>query len=378
MEATLTRTGAISADSHVTEPPNLFVDHLEPRYRDRAPHMIRKEGSGEVYVIPGMKTDVPYGRMAAAGKDPKFLEDANMLFSEIHRGGWDGKARLADQDRDGVVAEIIFPTVAMLLANHPDADYKRACFDAYNRWILEFQEPAPDRLICLPCTSVISVDETIREVRRFKDQGFRGVIFPGMPGTDEDYDHPSFEPLWSAIEELDLPINFHVFAGGKDSEGLRAGGVTRGPAMNRFNSVIRANQDLIGMFVLSGIFERHPKLKLVGVEGDAGWAPHFAYRMDHAWEKHRYWLKAGAELKEKPSHYFNENVYLTFQDDWVAFKVAHLMNPRRLLWANDFPHSDATWPHSQALLAEHARHLSEQERNWILRDNTRELYKLDV
>ena len=60
MEATLTRTGAISADSHVTEPPNLFVDHLEPRSRDRAPHMIRKEGSGEVYVIPGMKTDVPY------------------------------------------------------------------------------------------------------------------------------------------------------------------------------------------------------------------------------------------------------------------------------------------------------------------------------
>ena len=51
-------------------------------------------------------------------------------------------------------------------------------------------------------------------------------------------------------------------------------------------------------------------------------------------------------------------MYLTFQDDWVAFRVADLMNVERLMWANDFPHSDATWPDSQALLAEHAQHLS--------------------
>ena len=52
-------------------------------------------------------------------------------------------------------------------------------------------------------------------------------------------------------------------------------------------------------------------------------------------------------------------MYLTFQDDWVAFRIADLMNTERLMWANDFPHSDATWPNSQAMLAEHAQHLDE-------------------
>lgn len=370
--------GAISADSHVTEPPTLFIDNIEAKYRDRAPHMIHREGRGDTYVIPGMATDAPYGLMAAAGRDPAELKNAAKRFEEIHPGGWDPKARLADQARDGIVGEIIFPTVAMLLANHPEPDYKRACFDAYNRWIQQFQEAAPDRLYCLPCTAVVSVDDTIAELRRFKDLGFKGVVFPGVPGTDFDYDDPRFDRLWSAVEELEFPVNFHVFANGKDSEGLRAGGVTRGPAMNRFNATIRANQDLIGMFILSGIFERHPKLKIVGVEGDAGWAPHFSYRMDHAFEKHRYWLKPGPDLKRRPGEYFDENVYLTFQDDWIAFKVADLMNPRRLLWANDFPHSDATWPDSQALLARHTAHLTEEVRRWILRDNVAELYNLNI
>ena len=60
-----------------------------------------------------------------------------------------------------------------------------------------------------------------------------------------------------------------------------------------------------------------------------------------------------------PSEYFREHVYLTFQDDWVAFRMADLMNPERLMWANDFPHSDATWPNSQEMLAEHAAHLDD-------------------
>lgn len=367
---------AISADSHVTEPPNCFVDNIEAKFRDRAPHVENRGGRGDVYVIDGLKTDVPFGLMAAAGRDPAELKNAGKLFTELHRGGWDPEARLADQDRDGVAAEIIYPTVGMVICNHPDIAYKRACFAAYNRWIEEFQSGAPDRLYALPLSAIASVDEAIADFRSFKDKGFKGVMLPGFPGTDVDYDDPSFDRLWSVAEELDLPLSFHVFAGGKDDGGMRYGTGHRGPPMNRWGDVINANQALIGMFILSGIFERHPKLKLVGVEGDAGWAPHYMYRMDHAFEKHRYWLKPGADLKQKPSTYFNENIYLTFQDDWIAFKLTHLMNPRRLMWANDFPHSDSTWPVSQELLEAHTAHLSEQERSWILRDNVRELYNL--
>ena len=69
------------------------------------------------------------------------------MFDDLHRGGWDPTYRLADQDRDGVAAEVIYPTVGMVLCNHPDPDYKKACFDAYNRWIAEYCAAAPDRLL---------------------------------------------------------------------------------------------------------------------------------------------------------------------------------------------------------------------------------------
>jgi hypothetical protein len=80
--------------------------------------------------------------VAAAGKDPSF--------DQLHRGGWDPKAREADQDRDGVAAEIIYPSVGMMLCNHPDFSYKRACFDAYNRWLQEFCAGLPNRLFGMP------------------------------------------------------------------------------------------------------------------------------------------------------------------------------------------------------------------------------------
>jgi len=87
-----------------------------------------------------------------------------------------------------------------------------------------------------------------------------------------------------------------------------------------------------------------------------------------------FWLPPGQSLSKMPSEYFRENVYMTFQDDWVAFKMKDLCNPRRLMWANDFPHSDSTWPWSQELLAKHTIGLNEQEKSWLLHDNVAELY----
>ena len=114
---------------------------------------------------------------------------------------------------------------------------------------------------------------------------------------------------------------------------------TRGPKMAGFLSIVRGCQDVMAMLVMGGVFERHPNLSIVCAEADAGWVPHFMYRMDHAYKRHRYWLPAGQELSKLPSEYFAENIYVTFQDDWTAFKHADDMNWRHLLWANDFPHS---------------------------------------
>ena len=123
------------------------------------------------------------------------------------------------------------------------------------------------------------------------------------------------------------------------------------------------------------MFERHPRLKLVCAEGDAGWMPHYMYRMDHA-------AKFNAQdgivkgLSKLPSEYIRSNVWMTFQDDKTAFDSLHMMPHTQLLWASDFPHTDSTWPRSQQLLARHTAALSEQQRQDILRDNAARLFNL--
>ena len=143
------------------------------------------------------------------------------------------------------------------------------------------------------------------------------------------------------------------------------------------HTVIRANQDVIASFVLGQVFMRFPGLKLVCVEAGAGWVPDYLNRMDHFYEMRGPLYKI-AELPKMPSRYFLENVYVTFQDDHVALSLTDQMNPRRLLWANDYPHSDATWPWSRNLMAEQMKALSEDERRWIMHDNVKTLYNLPV
>jgi predicted TIM-barrel fold metal-dependent hydrolase len=217
-----------------------------------------------------------------------------------------------------------------------------------------------------------SPEEGIADLERIRDLGLRGVMMPGLPACadEHDYDSPAFAPLWEAAIELGLPLSFHILT-------TRAERV-RGPKMNGFLSVVRGCQDVMGMFVLGGVFERHPDLRIVCVEADAGWVPHFLYRMDHAYKRHRYWLPPGQELSKLPSEYFAEGIYVTFQDDWTAFRHADAMNWRRLMWANDFPHSDSTWPWSQEMLAEHTATLTDEQRQAILSGNVAELYRIPV
>ncbi len=129
-----------------------------------------------------------------------------------------------------------------------------------------------------------------------------------------------------------MPLSFHILTTKSGSLAQNP----RGPRINSFLSIIRGNQDIIGTLIFGGVFDRHPKLKIVCVEADAGWAPHYMYRMDHAYKRHRYWMKA-PPLAHMPSDYFKEHIYITFQDDWVAFSTTELMNERRLDVGQRFP-----------------------------------------
>lgn len=369
----------ISADLHVTEPPNCYIDHIDPKYRDVAPRVERGPAGGDIYVIDGVSTRPTVGGLSSAGLVPETSGGRTLqgtTFDQIYPGGYEAKARVADQDRDGVGGEIVYPSVGMMVCNHPDGDFKKACMDAYNRWLQTFQGGAPERIFGIGQVAIRSVEEGIAELRQVKEMGFYGVMMPGEPSTDFDYDDRAFDPFWQAAIDLGLPLSFHILTSSRDMKAI--GGMNRGKAKANYqHSLIRANQDIMSMFIWGRIFERFPELRLVCVEADAGWAPHFMYRMDHFYNRKRIWNET-EELGALPSQYFRDNIYLTFQDDFIAFRTAELMNERRLMWANDFPHGDSTWPWSQQVIARQAAHLSDEQKRRILRDNVVELYGLPV
>ena len=319
-----TRILAVSADSHIVEPPNCYVDYIDPAFRERAPRIRRNPSTGgDAFYIEGFAKPVGLGLLAAAGIEGKDIK-ASSSFAELHRGGWDPKARLADQDRDGVQAEFIYPTVGMLICNHPDIAFKTACIWAYNRWLQEFVGAAPDPALRHgPDRRHAPSRQAIEDLQRIKDMGFKGVMMPGEPGTDEDYDDPIFDPFWQTAIELDLPISFHILTGGltrgfiegtssladergfATTAGRSLGRRARGSDVNQSFSHVRMCQDILGMLIWGRVFERNPELKVICVEADAGWAPHFMYRMDHFYDRHRHHRKTGKDFKRKlPSEYF--------------------------------------------------------------------------
>jgi predicted TIM-barrel fold metal-dependent hydrolase len=353
----------ISADSHVTEHPDTYRNFVAAGDRENAPHIERNDAGNDVYVIPGMKSMIPIGLVAAAGRKP----DLAGKFEDWYPSGWDPHLRAADQDRDGVTAEVLYPTVGMVLCNHGDLAYKRTYMQAFNRWMAEYCAVDPKRLIGVGQTALRTPEEGIEDIREIKALGLRGVMLPGVPGQG-DYHDEMYDPFWEAAIDIGLPLSFHILT--TPNSFAQA----RGPFMNHAVAIIRANQDIMGMLIFGGVFERHPKLRIVCVEADAGWVPHWMYRMDHYYKRHQYLRHQ--KLTRLPSEIFKEHIYVTFQDDWAAFQTAHLQNPERLMWANDFPHSDSTWPWSQDVLREHASKLDEPTRDAILHHNVARLYGL--
>ncbi|HKV55188.1 MAG TPA: amidohydrolase family protein [Candidatus Binataceae bacterium] len=372
----------LSADSHVTEPPDLYVDRIDKRFRKRAPRMVHDERRSDLFIIDGINRPIPMTLLSAAGIPPADIGKVEGNGRGwLQRGGWDPEARIGDQERDGIAAEILYPSVGMLLCKHLDHDYRKACMEAYNLWLAEFCAPHPDRLMGVGQVSMRSVDDAIAEVRRIKQLGLRGVMLPGWP-QDEDYDSKLYDAFWAACVELDLPVTFHHLAGRRDPNDMPDAPYTdanRGvnTKLNGWMNLVRGNQDLLAMFVFGGVFERHPMLRLICAEADAGWVPHFMYRMDYAYSHHRHHIRT-EPLSKAPSEYFRENVYVTFQDDLMAFQLRNFCNVRRLMWANDFPHFDSTWPRSREVIREHTAGMTDDEINLLVHDNLAECYRLDA
>lgn len=362
-------TEIISADSHVLEPHDLWTTRMAGgRFADRAPRVVEDANDGHRFAVDGVPT-FPIGLAGAAGKPPEELRARGMRLEELRSGGWDPPARLADMDADGVAIEVVYPSVGLAVTRSPDPDYQVACVRAYNDWLIEYCERGQGRLIGLALIPAVDVEEAVAEIHRCADAGLRGAVISARPIAGH-YAEATYDPLWAAFSERRMPVSFHILSGGQGGDPTLGSGLKMMTVM----SVVHDIQLTLALFMFGGIFDRHPELRVVSAEHDAGWVAHYAYRLEQMFDRHQHWLAHGTTLERTPTEYLRSNVWYTFQKDPVAVESRHRVGVTQLLWASDYPHSDSTWPHSQKVIEEDFRGVPPEETAMIVGGNARVLY----
>ena len=363
-------TRVVSADSHVLEPHDLWTSRLAGTpFADRAPRMVEDSHHGHVFAIDGLHP-FPVGLAGAAGKPASELRWTGDQVDTLRSGGWDPEVRLVDMDADGVAAEVLYPSVGMALAQSRDVDYQLACVRAYNDWLMEYCAAGKGRLVGLAMIPTIDVGAGVAEVERTAAAGLRGAMVPGLPSSGH-YAEEHFDPLWESFAERAWPVSFHILTGSMGGDPTLSSGILMMTVM----SIVHQMQQTLALLIFGGVLDRHPGLRVVSAEHDAGWVAHLAYRLDQMYERHQHWLgRNAAPIQRRPSEYLRDNCWFTFQKDPVAVETRHRVGLGQLMWASDYPHSDSTWPHSRKVIERDFAGVPDDELAAIVGGNAAALY----
>jgi predicted TIM-barrel fold metal-dependent hydrolase len=250
--------------------------------------------------------------------------------------------RLADMDRDGVWASVIYgPHLFGLPIQDPLL--RAAALGGYNDWAHEFNRHAPDRLSVLPVLPAHAVDAAVAELERVAKLGHRGAIISPFEFRCGDAE---WERFWDAAEAVGLPISFHI---GRGTSQVRVAPGSWELAAFAAVGPLQLDEPL-AMMIFSGVLERHPRLRLVLAESGIGWIPYFVHRLDATAEKHVPKVR-DYQLKAKPSEIFRRQVFATFEEEPLGPELLPLLGPNNFMWASDYPHPDSTFPHSREAIA---------------------------
>jgi predicted TIM-barrel fold metal-dependent hydrolase len=279
---------------------------------------------------------------------------------------------------DGVDAAVLFPTVGLSAYSLPDETFALALMQTYNSWLLgDFVAVDPDRLVGLPLLPVNhGMRVAVAELERCLGMGARGFFlpaFPKVPYIDRQYD-----PLWAAASAAGTPLCLHRQNGGKDPTGsfdeqLNVPGLGVAGTVVRFFAAVQP----LTHFIFTGMFERHPKLKIVVAEVNFGWIPYWKFQMDQCHQQQKNW--ANFPFSKMPSEYLGENVFVTVLDDEVGFEAVR--SDAKLadvaLFSTDYPHSVCLWPGVANYLEKVAKDVDPVSKAKILAGNAERVFRLN-
>jgi predicted TIM-barrel fold metal-dependent hydrolase len=309
-------TVVVSADDHVLETSDLWLERLPARFRDRAPKLWWDEDGFSHLEAEGRNLDVP---------------GLNTMLVEGRTGINDPAERIKDLDAEGVDKEVIFPQRTLSLVGLQDLELRDACMKAYNEWLADYCKAAPGRFYGVGILNWWDPEAARDNLQELKALDFRAMEIPSSP-PGVFYNSRSMEPLWDAIEESGYPISFHI---GENIQTRGAG------ALGTFQiQTFAPFRRLFGLMTFSGILERHPNLKVVFTEGGIHWVPAALFDADRIYRDFE--SEMNPKLANMPSFYWWQNCYATFQEDPIGMQLLDQVGPHKALWASDYPHPEST------------------------------------
>lgn len=386
------RIKVIDADSHISEPENLWTNRVSTkRWGEMVPHVRFDPEIGEDRWYMGGKPFMPTAGAAMAGwKEPPPKHPPSLR--EADQGSFNAVERLKRMDEYGIWAQVIYPNVGGFGAGNfialTDEELRIECVRAYNDFLIDWCKTDLRRFIPIMAMPFWDVDLCVKEMERCAKLGHKGVLMTNQPYvwgfpriTDQHWD-----PLWHAAQDMGLTVNFHIGSG--DLTQIRNATVDNGRQAAYAKITVQLfldNSTAVMDIILGGICHRFPKLNFVSVESGVGWVPFLLEAMD--WQ----WLNSGCreehpEMDLLPSEYFKRQVYACFWfEQKSAIKAIEAIGADNILYETDFPHptSMSPGPNSVAVypkdfIEENLSCLPEEDLRKILQTNSARLYKLEV
>ena len=357
----------ISADTHANEPADLWTTRIEAKYRDRVPHVRIDEKGDRWSVVEGYR--------------PTKIRIAAMVGQDQERNGAGAtiQGRAADHKRDGIDAEIIFPNKGLAMWATPDPELAMAQCRVWNDWAWEFYGPHNDIMSPMAALATGDLPGTLAEIERTAKMGFRGLTLPCKPifGShdvdDPNYNLPMYDPMWALIEEVNLPITFHISTG-RDPRASKGMG---GAVINYVSHSLTPTVEPMANLCASGVLERFPKIQFALIECGIGWVPWALEAMDEAYRKHHFWVRP--KLQGLPSDYFKQHGAAAFQEDPIGLALVEQCGlENNILWANDYPHHEGTWPHSAEAIERTMGGISDSTRAKALGLNANRMFNFNL
>lgn len=357
------RPFVFSCDAHVAEPPDLFLKAMPPHMQQYAIHSqadgdIRITRIGEQVILKintnfhAHKTgegDAAFNAQAGGGTAPdrSCTDAADNFVSDCavdtkRRGARDLELRLADMDRDGVDAELVFPSLGLMLPRIADPEAQSTACRIWNDWAWDYTAPVRDRLIPAAMIPCIDFDLALAECQRAADKGFAAFcLWEGL----NNYNDPRWDPIFALAAEKGIPLVFHTGVGDINIRALK------GPGGALFNYTRQMNDavDVITQLVAGGVLDRNPNAHILFAEHSAGWLWGLAERMDEVYNGHA--PSISPKLSRLPSQIVRDQVHCALQNDGnSSMAIRKGVGIDALLFATDYPHAEGTFPFSRQVI----------------------------